>query len=287
MDKPIATPSHGGHHPNNFDTVPATTSLHPTSGGYAERVAARFGPHRPFVAGATVGVVGYVVMAAILLAGAYLVTHLVVSGPIGVWDNSVNRWFVTARTSTLDTASAIGSALGGAPVIIGSALVAAIALGIGRRWRAVGFLATGLLIETTVFVTTATVIYRPRPPVPKLESPPPTSSFPSGHTAAAIVLYVSLAIIVGTLTRSSLLRVLAWVLAVILPVFVGLSRMYRGMHHPTDVFGACVLGIGALLFSLLAARTAGAARDGAGGETTGTSEPTRPAPLARSVTVSG
>ena len=286
MHKPIATPSHGGSHPNNLDTVPAKTSLDPKPGGYAERVAARFGSHRPFVAGAMVGVVGYVVMAAILLAGAYLVTHLVVSGPIGAWDNSVNRWFVTARTSTLDTASAIGSALGGAPVIIGSGLVAAIALGIGRRWRAVGFLATGLLIETTVFVTTATVIYRPRPPVPKLESPPPTSSFPSGHTAAAIVLYVSLAIIVGTLTRSSQLRASAWILAVILPVFVGLSRMYRGMHHPTDVFGACVLGIGALLFSLLAARTAGAVRERAGEETAGTPAPARPEPHARSVGVS-
>ena len=244
-------------HPENPRPL-GPTSLDPSSGGYAERVAARFGSHRPSVAGAAVGVTGYLVMAAILLAAAYIVIHLLVSGSVGAWDNSVNRWFVAVRTPSLDSATAIGSALGGAPVVVGLGLAAAIGLAIARLWRAVGFLATGLLIETTVFLTTATVLYRPRPPVPKLESSPPTSSFPSGHTAAAIVLYVSLAIILGTLTRSSFLRAVAWILAIVIPVSVGVSRMYRGMHHPTDVLGACVLGVGVLLFALLAARTAGA-----------------------------
>jgi membrane-associated phospholipid phosphatase len=70
-------------------------------------------------------------------------------------------------------------------------------------------------------------------------------------------LYAGLAIIVGTLTRSFVPRALAWLLAVVLPIFVALSRLYRGMHHPTDVIGSCVLGVGALAFALLAARAAG------------------------------
>ena len=261
MGQQIERSAQGSANPKN-PNPPVPTSLDPTSGGYAERVAARFGSHRPSVAGAAVAVIGYLVMAVILLAAAYVVIHLLVSGSVGAWDNSVNRWFVTVRTSSLDSATAFGSALGGAPVIVGLGLAAAIGLAVAHRWRAVGFLVTGLLIETTVFLTTATVLYRPRPPVPKLEASPPTSSFPSGHTAAAIVLYVSLAIIVGALTRSSLLRALAWILAIVIPVSVGVSRMYRGMHHPTDVLGACVLGVGALLCALLAARTAGAVGNG-------------------------
>ena len=257
MGQQIEPPAQRSAHPKN-PNPPVPTSLDPTSGGYAERVAARFWSHRPSVAGAAVGVIGYLVMAAILLTAAYVVIHLLVSGSVGAWDNSVNRWFVTVRTSSLDSATAFGSALGGAPVIVGLGLAAAIGLAAAHRWRAVGFLVTGLLIETTVFLTTATVLYRPRPLVPKLEASPPTSSFPSGHTAAAIVLYLGLAIILGTLTRSSLLRALAWILAIVIPTFVGVSRMYLGMHHPTDVLGACVLGVGALLFAMLAARTAGA-----------------------------
>jgi undecaprenyl-diphosphatase len=207
-----------------------------------------------------VAVVGYVVMAALLLGGALLITRVLSPGPVVTWDNSVNRWFVGIRTSTLDSASAIGSALGGAPVIIGTALVSTIALGIARRWKAIAFLVTGLVIESAAFLTAATLVTRPRPPVVKLETSPPTSSFPSGHTAAAIVLYISLAIIVGTLTSSHVLRAIAWILAVVLPVFVGASRMYRGMHHPTDIMGGCVLGIGALLFALLTVRINGAVR---------------------------
>lgn len=277
MDHPTELPALGGKHSNG--TIPSrSTSLEPTPHGYAARVVSRLGHRRAWVSGAIVGVVGYVVMALVLLGMAFLVTHLLAPGPVGVWDNGVNRWFVTQRTSALDTAAAIGSALGGAPVVMGVALITAIALSIARRWRALGLLATGLLIEAAAFLTTATLIYRPRPPVPKLELPPPTSSFPSGHTAAAIVLYVSLAIIMGTLTRSRSLRVLAWFLAIFVPALVGASRMYRGMHHPTDVIGAVILGVGALLFALLAARTAGEMRarfseTGRGRSTTAQAEP--------------
>jgi membrane-associated phospholipid phosphatase len=52
-------------------------------------------------------------------------------------------------------------------------------------------------------------------------------------------------------------RVLVWLLAVALPIYVGISRLYRGMHHPTDEVGSAVLAAGALLFALLACHTAG------------------------------
>ena len=43
-----------------------------------------------------------------------------------------------------------------------------------------------------------------------------------------------------------------------IPPLVALARMYRGMHHPTDALAGMLLGIGALLLALLAARAAGA-----------------------------
>jgi undecaprenyl-diphosphatase len=68
----------------------------------------------------------------------------------------------------------------------------------------------------------------------------PTSSFPSGHIAATICLYVAIAILVTARTDRPW-RWLTVALAVIMPVGVAVSRMYRGMHHPTDLLGAIVL----------------------------------------------
>lgn len=58
--------------------------------------------------------------------------------------------------------------------------------------------------------------------------------------------------------RSATVRILVWLLAVAIPIYVGISRLYRGMHHPTDVMGSVVIAAGALIFALLACRTAGA-----------------------------
>ena len=51
---------------------------------------------------------------------------------------------------------------------------------------------------------------------------------------------------------------MCWTIAIAIPLLVALARMYRGMHHPTDVPPAMLVGIGALLVALAAARAAGA-----------------------------
>jgi undecaprenyl-diphosphatase len=144
--------------------------------------------------------------------------------------------------------------LGSTFVVIGITVVVGIVLAFRRHWLAIGFLASGLLIEVGGFLAATLAVNRPRPAVPQLDVAPPTSSFPSGHTAAALVLYVSLAIIVWTLSDSRVLRVLFWALAAVVPVFVAFSRLYRGMHHATDVLGSVVLASGALFFAVVATR---------------------------------
>lgn len=76
----------------------------------------------------------------------------------------------------------------------------------------------------------------------RLDVAPPTSSFPSGHTAAAFALYGCIAILVlGIYGRRPATRVAAVVLFC-LPVVVGLSRPYRGMHYPSDVLAGALAG---------------------------------------------
>jgi membrane-associated phospholipid phosphatase len=229
----------------------------PVPGGIAERLGERLRAHRPIIAAGAVVIAGYVVMTFLLIGIGLIFTKLLVSGPWGTWDGvGLNQWFVTQRTATLNSVSSVGSTLGATLTIIGIAVIASIVLAIGHHWREIGFLAAGLVVEATVALTTSAVVDRARPDVIRLDAAPPTASFPSGHTAAAIVLYVSLALLITSRVRSAGQRAFVWLLAIMIPIYVAISRLYRGMHHPSDVIGSAVLGAGSLLVALTACRTA-------------------------------
>jgi membrane-associated phospholipid phosphatase len=237
------------------------TALDAPADGTADRLGDRFAGHRPGTVTAGIALVGAIVLGAIVIGLGILLTEVLLHGAVGRWDEAVSRWFVSRRTPTLNTVTQYGSDIGATLTIIGVALVSSVALAIARRWRAVELIVVSLVVEFTVFLTATIVIDRARPDVPRLDVSPPTSSYPSGHTAAAIALYMALAVIVGSLTANRLARALAWILAIVLPTVVAVSRLYRGMHHLTDVLASVVLGIGALLIALLAVRTGAAVAD--------------------------
>ena len=231
--------------------------LDPSPNGQASHVAERF--HGPIRAWAATTVVSFVVVAAALIGlGLLLVAEILPEG-LATWDRSIATWFVAQRTPTLNTATEIGSMLGSTFVVVGIAIVVGIALALRRHWREVGFLAAALLIEVGSFLAATFVVDRPRPTVPQLDIAPPTSSYPSGHTAAALVLYVGIAIVVWTLTDNRVLRVLFWALAAMVPIVVALSRLYRGMHHASDVVASVLLAAASVACAVMVTRVTSAA----------------------------
>jgi membrane-associated phospholipid phosphatase len=206
---------------------------------------------------AAVFVLTYVALSAICIALRLLVTRASLTAGVRRWDVSVNRWLAARRTGGLDAVTAVGSHLAETPTVIGAGLVVVALLWWRRRdVFAIGILVVGLTLEVTVFVTTTLFVDRARPPVHHLDSAPPTSSFPSGHTAAAIVLYVGLIVVMLRVWGRTRATVAAAVVLALVPIVVATSRLYRGMHSPTDVLVGAALGSAALVIAVASMRAA-------------------------------
>lgn len=177
-----------------------------------------------------------------MLGLGWLVTRAFVHDWPFTAEDGVDRSLVGDRTPLLNHITAVFSILASTPYAIGLTVLAAVlARLICHRWRESLFLAGVVALEATVFLVTTLVINRPRPLVSHLDTAPPTSSFPSGHTAAALALYGAVILV----TRYHGVRWPVWFLLLI-PLAVGVSRLYRGMHHPSDVIAGLLLGVGCL-----------------------------------------
>lgn len=150
-------------------------------------------------------------------------------------EDTVNRDFAAGRTGDWNGVTGFFSLVGSTPVIIGVAVLAAVVLRLRlHRWRESIFLCLAVAAQAVVFFFTTLAIDRARPAVPKMDVSPPTSSFPSGHTSAAVALYAGLALVLSLLLKRTWLKAACWLL-ILVPVAVAFSRLYRGMHHPSDV----------------------------------------------------
>jgi undecaprenyl-diphosphatase len=225
-----------------------------TTGFVHDGVAPETRSRRFLTAGGMI-VAAYVAFVAVGTAIGLLIVHVLDYGRIGHLDDGIEEAFARHRGATLNHVTAFLSGMANTLPVIGAALVLAVVWRlVAKEWKALALLAVGLVLEVTSFVTMAALVGRDRPEVARLDQAPPTSSFPSGHTAACTVLYGVLAVLVFSRTRRMGARIVVAVVAVIAPVAVGFGRMYRGMHHPTDVLVGALLGIGALTVAVVVVR---------------------------------
>ena len=180
---------------------------------------------------------------ALMVGVGYLVTDVLPSTAIGKWDADLPRRLVEYRRQEGISESKLITTMSATPTII---ILTTLAAGILRwkfgRWRESLVVIYAVVGETAVFMATTLFIDRPRPKVPHLDVAPPTSSFPSGHTAAAVCFYGSAAAIILWHNRKRWITAIVFVACAAVPLMIGGSRLYRGMHYPTDVLAGALLG---------------------------------------------
>jgi undecaprenyl-diphosphatase len=101
---------------------------------------------------------------------------------------------------------------------------------------------------------------RPRPSIVPHLRVVYTASFPSGHAMESAIVYLTLGAILMRASESRVTKTYILGLAVLLTVLVGVSRVYLGVHYPTDVIGGWIVGFfWATVCWLVAQRFEGAA----------------------------
>jgi membrane-associated phospholipid phosphatase len=248
-------------HPQTVSGVPeaslASRRIRPRPGGKSEWLAPKLRRIPSLIVSWLVADVGAALLAAIMIGLGFLTTEVLLHvGAISRADEWFPRWLADHRTASWNHWSDVGSMLGDAPVLVPLAAAVALFLVLRRRWRTASFVVQAGLAEGLAYLLTTLIVARHRPDVVRLDHYNINHSFPSGHVAAALAVYGAVALLLTARFRNLAFRIGIISLWLAIPTIVAFSRMYRGEHHPIDVVAGALMGAGALLVAMFAARTA-------------------------------
>jgi undecaprenyl-diphosphatase len=134
------------------------------------------------------------------------------------------------------------SAVGG-PTVLALVVVAAVGfLLLQNRFRTALFVATTSVGGEIVNTAMKHAFNRPRPTVVPHLREVFSTSFPSGHAMESAIVYLTLGTILMRVAEDRLTKAYCLGIAILLTVLVGTSRVYLGVHYPTDVLGGWIVG---------------------------------------------
>lgn len=177
-----------------------------------------------------------------------------VASEVGEGDTAaLDRTILLALRNPADLGDPIGSrsfeeamrdvtGLGGFTVVTLVTVVAVLAFLLhGRRRHALVMAGTVLLAELSSDVAKG-FYNRPRPDLVPHGAFVYSASFPSGHSTMAAATYLTLAVLIASLEPNRATKAMVFVLAFILMAAIGFSRVYLGVHWPSDVLAGWSLG---------------------------------------------
>lgn len=134
------------------------------------------------------------------------------------------------------------TALGSSIVLTFIVLVAAIFLWLAGRLRTALLVVAASALGSLAVETIKALIGRPRPDLAGRLMEASSASFPSGHAALSAIVYLTLATLLFPVLPDRRIRWFVLAVALFLATVVGISRVYLGVHWPSDVVAGWAFG---------------------------------------------
>jgi undecaprenyl-diphosphatase len=187
--------------------------------------------------------VGGLIIAVVGTALFVALASYVRSGSSQAFDESVIRWLAAHHTRSLDAAMLEITALGTGIVVMMVVAVAALFLVLTEhKYSAILLLAStfgGLVLNAVLKLG----FNRPRPSIVVPVVNAVSSSFPSGHAMSAAIVYSTVAYLAARLQKRSWARWLVMIAAFSVVAAISISRLYLGVHYPSDVLAGIIVGL--------------------------------------------
>jgi undecaprenyl-diphosphatase len=200
--------------------------------------------------------IGLLLLGAILVAGTALLFFGWLAEEVLEADTKQFDAFVRTAIHRLASPALTGmmkavSFLGSVGVLATLSLLAVFLFSYFHRHREAVLLAITMAGATGLDLALKYAFHRARP-VPFFGTSPNSYSFPSGHALGSVCFYGALAAILSARTPRRDMRLFIWMVAVLVIGTVGFSRIYLGVHYPSDVIAgycAALVWVGAVGFS--------------------------------------
>jgi undecaprenyl-diphosphatase len=158
------------------------------------------------------------------------------AAPAGSFDESIRASIVQTATSAITEAMRVITRLGSTIVLTAVGTIALIIFVFLRRKREIVIFLIAMAGQILLHYSLKASFQRPRPE-PLFDYPIGESySFPSGHALASFCVYGILAWLITRRMKGSALKYSIWLIAGVLILLIGFSRIYIGVHYATDVF---------------------------------------------------
>jgi undecaprenyl-diphosphatase len=173
---------------------------------------------------------------------AWLAERVSVGSTLG-FDDSVLTWMGAHQVHWVQRAVLELTALGEGSVVIVLTLAVALILVVDRHRLAAFLLIVTAYGGLVLNAALKHIFNRPRPHIFVWGTTVASTSFPSGHAMNATILYLTIAFVIARLAIRWWERLLTLLVATTIVALICLSRLYLGVHYPTDVIGGLIIGV--------------------------------------------